>query len=351
MKCFTVQLPYRRGPETCHRNSHYGHLYFILSGSASTLAKCAVGELIYNLITRTDVIFHASISVKTSMGHTQRINVKLTLLHNFWKRIQNVRPTLRELRELRERRALGGGNSTGIGNALDGNDVEDSTAISSPPPSSPSSISAAVPTVVATTASDVASTSSLSSSLSSSPPPSPPLRLPLSPVRLHRPLLDLGHPPPSQSSSQSSSHSISHSSSHSSSVAPTRRPPPAARRLTPEEYGNNSFVDIFQAIEVNILDTLLSSFNPFKSGGIGTWIADINVHLMNVFNFEIEVNHVSLDFLYDDLDGVDVWYLPTYPAKSTPIAAIKDAAVDLGRLFIAPGKWGMYMFDWFIRWK
>ena len=106
-------------------------------------------------------------------------------------------------------------------------------------------------------------------------------------------------------------------------------------------------MDIFQAIEVNILDTLLSSFNPFKSGGIGTWIADINVHLMNVFNFEIEVNHVALDFLYDDLDGVDVWYLPTYPAKSTPIAAIKDAAVDLGRLFIAPGTWGNYIFNWF----
>ena len=66
---------------------------------------------------------------------------------------------------------------------------------------------------------------------------------------------------------------------------------------------------------------------------MGTWIADINVELMNVFNFEIELRHVSLDFLYDDLDGVDVWYLPTYKAKSTPIVAIKDAAAGNGYIY------------------
>ena len=37
-----------------------------LAGTTSTLAKCAVGELLYNLITRTDVIFKASIALGTS---------------------------------------------------------------------------------------------------------------------------------------------------------------------------------------------------------------------------------------------------------------------------------------------
>ena len=55
--------------------------------------------------------------------------------------------------------------------------------------------------------------------------------------------------------------------------------------------------------------------------------ATMQIQLKNVFGFPLRINHLDLDVVMHDLDGVDNWLLGTY-ARSRDVPLLTDYIVD-----------------------